>query len=62
MAKRLEMLRWAAIFLVIAIVAAVFAFGGSAPGISAAATALFILFLALFLITLVLGYAIHPKH
>jgi len=56
-----DMLRWAAVLLVITIVAAVFAFGGSTPRISQTATALFVLFLALFLIVLGLSHSIHPK-
>lgn len=49
------MLRYAAIFLVIAIVAAVFGFGGIAAGATEIAKILFFVFLVIFAVTLVLG-------
>lgn len=49
------MLRWAAIFLVIALVAAVFGFGGIAAGAVDIAKILFFIFLVIFVITLVVG-------
>lgn len=49
------MLRYAAIFLVIAIVAAVFGFGGIAAGATEIAKILFFVFLVVFAVTLVLG-------
>lgn len=49
------MLRYAAIFLVIALVAAVFGFGGIAAGAVDIAKILFFIFLVIFVITLVLG-------
>ena len=49
------MLRWAAIFFVIAIIAAVFGFGGIAAGATEIAKILFFVFLVVFVITLVMG-------
>jgi uncharacterized membrane protein YtjA (UPF0391 family) len=49
------MLRYAAIFFVIAIVAAVFGFGGIAAGATEIAKILFFVFLVVFVITLLLG-------
>ena len=49
------MLRWAAIFFVIAIIAAVFGFGGIAAGATEIAKILFFDFLVVFVITLVMG-------
>jgi uncharacterized membrane protein YtjA (UPF0391 family) len=52
------MLRWAAIFFVIAIVAAVFGFGGISEGAADIAKFFFFLFLIGFLIVLVIGLKI----
>ena len=49
------MLRWAVIFFVVALVAAVLGFGGIAAGASEIAQILFYIFLVVFLVTLVLG-------
>jgi len=49
------MLYWAAVFLVIALVAALFGFGGIAAGAVEIAKILFFIFLAVFLVTLILG-------
>lgn len=49
------MLRWAMIFLIIAIVAAVFGFGDIAEGATAIAKVLFAIFLVLFFIALIAG-------
>ena len=49
------MLRWAVIFFVIALVAAVLGFGGIAAGASEIARILFFIFLVIFLVTLILG-------
>lgn len=49
------MLRWAAIFFVIAIIAAAFGFGGIAAGATEIAKVLFFLFLIVFVVTLVMG-------
>lgn len=48
------MLYWAAVFLMVAIVAAVFGFGGIAAASAGFAKVLFFLFLAMFLVTLLL--------
>ena len=48
------MLRWAIIFFVIAIVAAVLGFGGIAGAASGIATLLFYVFIALFVIGLIM--------
>jgi uncharacterized membrane protein YtjA (UPF0391 family) len=49
------MLRWAMGFLVLALVAALFGFGGLAATSAGIAQTLFYLFLLVFLVTLVLG-------
>lgn len=49
------MLRYAAIFFVIAIIAAVFGFGGIAAGAAEIAKVLFFIFLVIFLVTLLMG-------
>jgi len=49
------MLKWAAIFFVIAIVAAVFGFGGIAAGATEVAKILFFIFVVVFVITLIMG-------
>jgi len=49
------MLSWAVVFLVIAIVAAIFGFGGIATTAVGIAKILFWVFLILFIITFVLG-------
>jgi uncharacterized membrane protein YtjA (UPF0391 family) len=51
------MLRWSAIFLVIAIVAAVFGFGGIAVAAAGIARILFFVFLVLFLVSLIGGFS-----
>lgn len=49
------MLRYAVIFLVIAIIAGVFGFGGIAAGATEIAKVLFWLFVVIFLVSLVFG-------
>lgn len=49
------MLRWALIFFVVALIAAVFSFGGLAAGAAGIAKLLFVLFLVVFVISLVMG-------
>lgn len=49
------MLRWALIFFVIALVAALFGFGGIAATASEIAQILFYIFLVLFLVALLIG-------
>lgn len=49
------MLKWAITFLVIAIIAAVFGFGGIAEGATDIAQILFYIFLVLFVVSLLFG-------
>jgi uncharacterized membrane protein YtjA (UPF0391 family) len=49
------MLRFAVVFFVIALIAALFGFGGIAAGAVEIARILFLVFLALFLVSLILG-------
>ena len=49
------MLRWAILFLLVAIIAGVFGFGGIAVAATDIARLLFVVFLVLFVITLFLG-------
>lgn len=49
------MLKWAAIFLVIALIAAVFGFGGIAAGATEIAKILFFIFIAIFVVALIMG-------
>lgn len=49
------MLKWAAIFFIIAIIAAIFGFGGIAVGAAAIAKMLFFVFVVLFAIMLIAG-------
>lgn len=49
------MLHYAAVFFVIALIAAVFGFGGIAVGAAGIAKVLFFIFIAVFLVTLLLG-------
>lgn len=51
------MLRYAVIFFIIAIIAAVFGFGGVATAASGIAQILFWVFLAVFLVSMLLGLA-----
>ncbi|HJQ56600.1 MAG TPA: DUF1328 domain-containing protein [Vineibacter sp.] len=49
------MLKWALIFLVVALIAAVFGFGGVAAAATDIARILFLIFIVLFLVSLVMG-------
>ena len=51
------MLGWALVFLLVAIVAAIFGFGGIAVASAGIAKLLFFLFLVIFLVTLVMSIA-----
>jgi uncharacterized membrane protein YtjA (UPF0391 family) len=51
----IEMLYWAAIFFIIALVAAVLGFGGIAAGAAGIAKILFFVFLILFIVALLMG-------
>lgn len=55
------MLRWTVTFLIIALVAALFGFGGIAAGAAAIAKVLFFIFLALFVLSLVFGASIFKR-
>jgi uncharacterized membrane protein YtjA (UPF0391 family) len=55
-AKESLMLYWAAVFLVIALVAALFGFGGIASASAGIAKILFIIFLILFVVSLIFGW------
>lgn len=52
------MLRYAVIFFIIAVVAAIFGFGGIAVGAASIAKILFYIFVVLFLITIIFGASI----
>ncbi len=49
------LLRWALMFLLIALVAAVFGFGGVAEGATEIARVLFFVFMLIFVVLLILG-------
>ena len=51
------MLYWALVFFIVALVAALFGFGGIAVASAGIAKILFFLFLIIFLVTLVMGLA-----
>lgn len=55
------MLRYAAIFFVIAIIAAIFGFGGIAEGAASIAKVLFFIFMALFVFVLLFGAKLFGK-
>ncbi len=55
------MLYWALVFFIFALVAALLGFGGLAVASAGIAKILFIVFLALFLISLVTGLARRPR-
>jgi len=55
------MLRWSIIFFVIAIIAAIFGFGGIAEGAADIAKVLFFIFLALFVIAILFGASIFKR-
>jgi uncharacterized membrane protein YtjA (UPF0391 family) len=55
LAKGMTMLHYAVVFFVIALIAALFGFGGIAAGAAEIAKVLFFIFLVLFIVSLVLG-------
>lgn len=55
------MLRWSVIFFVIAVIAAIFGFGGIAEGAADIAKVLFFIFLALFVIAILFGASIFKR-
>lgn len=56
------MLYWAVVFLVVAIIAAVFGFGGIVAGATTIAQVLFFVFLVVFLVSLITGLARRHRH
>jgi uncharacterized membrane protein YtjA (UPF0391 family) len=58
--QEVAMLRWALLFLVIAIIAAVFGFGGIAGVAADIARILFFVFLVLFIVSLLTGWVRQP--
>lgn len=55
------MLRWSVIFFIIAIIAAIFGFGGIAEGAADIAKVLFFIFIALFVIAILFGASIFKR-
>ena len=55
------MLKWSAIFFIIAIIAAIFGFTGVAEGAASIAKFLFTVFAILFALTLILGFTVFKK-
>jgi uncharacterized membrane protein YtjA (UPF0391 family) len=55
------MLRWTAIFLIIAVVAAIFGFTNIAAGAAAIAKTIFFIFLVLVLVSAILGLTVFKK-
>ena len=55
------MLYWAAVFFIIAIIAAVFGFGNIVTGASTVAMTLFWIFLVLFIVSLLTGVIRRPR-
>jgi uncharacterized membrane protein YtjA (UPF0391 family) len=55
------MLRWAAIFFIIAIIAAIFGFGGIAEGAASIAKVLFFIFIIGFVIVIAFGATLFKK-
>ncbi len=56
------MLYWAVVFFIVAIIAAVFGFGGIAAGATTIAQVLFFVFLVVFLASLIAGLARRHRH
>lgn len=56
------MLKWSAIFFIIAIIAAIFGFTGLAEGAASIAKVLFFIFIALMVVFGILGLTIFKKH
>lgn len=55
------MLKWSVIFFVIAIIAAIFGFGGIAEGAATIGKVLFFIFLVLFIVTIAFGASLFKK-
>lgn len=56
------MLYWAVVFFIVAVIAAVFGFGGIAAGATTIAQVLFFIFLVVFLVSLITGLARRNRH
>ena len=56
------MLYWAFLFLIVAIIAAIFGFGGIAAGATTIAQVLFFVFLVVFLLSLITGVKRRNRH
>jgi uncharacterized membrane protein YtjA (UPF0391 family) len=57
----MALLKWAAIFFIIALIAAAFGFGGIAAGAADIAKVLFYIFLAIFAVLLIAGLVVGRK-
>jgi uncharacterized membrane protein YtjA (UPF0391 family) len=55
LAKEILMLYWAAVFFIVALIAAVLGFGGIAAGAAGIAKILFFIFLVAFVVSLLMG-------
>lgn len=55
------MLRWSVTFFILAIIAGIFGFGGIAAGLVSIAKFLFVLFLVLFVASLLLGKRLYNE-
>jgi uncharacterized membrane protein YtjA (UPF0391 family) len=55
LAKEIVMLYWAAVFFIVALIAAVLGFGGIAAGAAGIAKILFFIFLVAFVVSLLMG-------
>lgn len=55
------MLRWAATFFIIAVIAAIFGFGNIAAGAAAIAKILFFIFIVAFILVIAFGASIFKK-
>ncbi len=53
--RSMDLLRWTLVFLVLALVAAVFGFGGAAADFAYIGKVLFFIFLVLFVVSLIFG-------
>jgi len=62
MSKQQGMLSWALAFFIISIIAAVFGFTGIASGAEEIARILFVVFVVLFLVSLVIGLLAPPRY
>jgi uncharacterized membrane protein YtjA (UPF0391 family) len=59
--KQFYMLKWTAIFFIIAIIAAIFGFSGIAAGAASIAKFIFFVFVVIVVVTFILGLTIFKK-